>query len=89
MKQLVGLGWVLVEGSKSDPAVTGRGSLREVLLEDRLRHTLRRVNLGRNDEPWLDDGRVAQAVAALTRPKVTRLVEINEELTERMHSVIP
>ena len=32
VEQLKGLGWAHVEGSKSDPGVTGRGSFREVFL---------------------------------------------------------
>jgi type I restriction enzyme R subunit len=82
VRQLRGLGWPHVEGSKSDPGLTGRGSFREVFLEGRLRTALRRINLGRDEEPWLDEGRVSQAVGALLRPKAVRLVEINQELTE-------
>jgi len=84
VRQLKGLHWAHVEGSKSDPGVTERGSFREVLLEERLRDALRRLNLDRDGEPWLDEGRVSQAVAALLRPKAVRLIEINQELTERL-----
>ena len=84
MEQLKGLGWSHVEGSKSDPGVTGRGSFREVFLEGRLRDALKRINLGRDGKPWLDEGRVSQAVGALLRPKAVRLIEINQELTERL-----
>ena len=48
VKQLKGLGWSHVEGSKSDPGVTGRGSFREVFLEGRLRDALKRINLDRD-----------------------------------------
>jgi type I restriction enzyme, R subunit len=84
VEQLKGLGWVHVEGSKSDPGVTGRGSFREVFLEGRLRDALRRINHDRDGRPWLNEARVAQAVGALTRPKAVRLIEINQELTERL-----
>ncbi len=84
VEQLKGLGWIHIEGSRSDPGVTGRGSFREVFLEGRLRDALRRINLGPDGRPWLDQGRVAQAVGALTRPKSVRLIEINQELTERL-----
>ena len=84
MEQLKGLGWAHVEGSKSDPGVTGRGSFREVFLEGRLRDALKRINLDRDGQPWLDEGRVSQAVGALLRPKAVRLIEINQELTERL-----
>ena len=84
VKQLKGLGWTHVEGSKADPGVTGRGSFREVFLEGRLRDALRRINLDHEGQPWLDEGRVSQAVGALLRPKAVRLIEINQELTERL-----
>jgi type I restriction enzyme, R subunit len=82
VEQLKTLGWSHVAGSKSDPWVTGRRSFREVFLEDRLRDALRRINPDRDGKPWLDDGRVAQAVGVLLRPKAVRIVEINQGLTE-------
>ena len=50
----------------------------------RLRDALKRINVGRDGQPWLDEGRVSQAVGALLRPKAVRLIEINQELTERL-----
>ncbi|MGH3218320.1 MAG: type I restriction endonuclease subunit R [Streptosporangiaceae bacterium] len=82
--QLKALDWGHIEGSKSDPGVTGRGSFREVFLEGRLRDALRRINQGRDGQPWLDEGRVSQAVGVLLRPKAVKLVELNQELTERL-----
>jgi type I restriction enzyme R subunit len=82
--QLKALGWGHVEGSKSDAGVTGRTSFREVFLEARLRDALRRINPGSNGEPWLDDGRIAHAVGGLLRPTAVKLVEVNQELTERL-----
>lgn len=64
--QLQGLGWTHVEGSIDDPAVTGRGSFAEVVQEAVLRERLRAINL-RDGAPWLDDERLAEAVAAITR----------------------
>ncbi|ABD13361.1 helicase, type I site-specific restriction-modification system restriction subunit [Frankia casuarinae] len=87
--QLRGLGWAYLAGTKHAPAASGRASFSEVLLEGRLHAALRRINPGPDGELWLDDGRLAQAVAALTRPKATRLVEINEELTEALLLGVP
>ncbi len=84
VEQLQGMGWLHVAGSASDPRVTGRGSFREVLLEGRLRDALTRINPGPDGAPWLDQGRLSQAVAALTRPKAGKLIEINEELAETL-----
>jgi type I restriction enzyme, R subunit len=82
--QLKGLSWAHIEGSKSDPGVTERQSFRDVFLEGRLRGALRRINLDADGKPWLDEGRVSQAAATLLRPKAVRLIEINQELTERL-----
>jgi type I restriction enzyme, R subunit len=84
VQQLMRLGWSHAEGSRSDPAITDRESFREVFLEGRLRAALRQINLDRDGRPWLDDGRISQAVGALLRPKAVRLIEINQELTERL-----
>jgi type I restriction enzyme R subunit len=43
---------------------------------------LPRINPGPDDKPWLDEGRVSQAIGALLRPKAVRLIEINQELTK-------
>jgi type I restriction enzyme R subunit len=83
VEQLKRMGWSHIEGSKSDPGVTERGSFRQVVLERRLRKALVQINLARNNKPWLDEGRVSQAAGAL-RPKAVRLIEINQELTERL-----
>jgi len=84
VEQLKGLGWSHIGGSGSNPGVTGRRSFREVFLEGRLRAALRRINLDRSSEPWLDEARVSQAAAVFLRPNAIRLVEINQELTERL-----
>lgn len=77
--QLTQLGWSPVEGSLDDPAVTGRGSFAEVIQEAVLRERLRALNL-RDGRPWLDDERIAEAVAAITRLS-GRLMEANEKVT--------
>lgn len=62
VEQLKGLGWSHIEGSRSDPEATGRGAFREVFLEGRLRDAIRRTNLDPTGRPWLDDGRISQAL---------------------------
>ncbi|TKD31045.1 type I restriction endonuclease subunit R [Azotobacter chroococcum] len=79
--QLEGLGWSHVEGSLDDPAVTGRGSFAEVVQEAVLRERLWAINL-RDGEPWLDDERLAEAVAAITRLGTAKLMEANQKATE-------
>lgn len=82
--RLAGLGWQVVEGSKSDPAVTERDSFRGSILERRLRATLLKINPEPDGSPWLDDSRLSEAVSSLTRPAVGKLIELNERMTERL-----
>ncbi len=67
LDQLVSMGWKLTTGNLDHPSVTSRGSFREVFVGDDLRKALRRVNLDRDGQPWLDDDRITQAVNALSR----------------------
>ena len=84
LDQLAGLGWRLIEGSKSDPSVTERDSFRGSLLEERLRAALVKINPGPDGPPWLDESRLCEVVASLTRSEVGKLSELNERMTERL-----
>jgi type I restriction enzyme R subunit len=84
LDQLAGLGWEVLEGSKSDPSATERETFRESLLEGRLRAALSKINPGPDGSPWLDDTRLSEAVTSLKRVDVGRLIEINEVITERL-----
>jgi type I restriction enzyme R subunit len=81
--QLVGLGWTHIQGSLDDPALTRRGGFAEVIQEGVLRRKLRELNL-HNGKPWLDEARISEAVAALTRIGAARLMEANQIATERL-----
>lgn len=80
VEQLVGLKWHHVHGDLDDPSVTERTSFFEVVQAAVLRERLRALNL-RDGKPWLDDTRISEAVAAITRPRASRLMEANEEVT--------
>ncbi|WP_024303213.1 type I restriction endonuclease subunit R [Pseudogulbenkiania sp. MAI-1] len=80
--QLQTLGWDHVEGSLDDPAVTGRTSFAEVIQERVLREQLRALNPGPDGAPWLDDARLSEAVAAITRLGTPKLMEANQKATE-------
>ena len=84
LRQLAAMEWSLLEGSKTDPAATDRESFREIILSGRLRAALRRINLDDDGNEWLDEGRVAQAEAALLRPTSLKLIEANQEVTARL-----
>lgn len=80
--QLQALGWNYIEGSLDDPALTGRSSFTEVIQDGVLREQLRTLNPGPDGQPWLDDSRLSEAVAALTRLGTHKLMEANEKATE-------
>ena len=85
VEQLLGLGWQYIEGSLDEPAVTGRANFTEVIQEGVLRAKLQRINLREVDGalvPWLDDERLSEAVAAITRIARPKLIEANQAATE-------
>ncbi|GLZ09170.1 type I restriction enzyme [Actinomadura sp. NBRC 104412] len=92
LRQLRGMGWRHLEGTPpdtftpTDPAASGRASFAEVFLEDRLRAALRKINLTPDQKPWLDDRRVSQVMAELTRIGAFSLLEANEKATELLVS---
>lgn len=80
--QLQAVGWAHLAGSLDDPAVTERSGFAEVVQEARLREHLLALNPGPDGQPWLDDARLADAVAAITRLGAHRLMEANQQATE-------
>lgn len=79
--QLQALGWSHIEGSIDDPAVTGRTSFAEVIQERLLCEQLRALNPGPDGAPWLDESRLDEAVAAITKLGTYKLMEANEKAT--------
>jgi len=80
--QLRALGWAHLEGDTGVPYLTERESFRQVLLLDRLRQALARINLDPNGQIWLDEARISQAVGRLERLGVPRLIEANQAATD-------
>ncbi len=80
LDQLASMGWKIVMGNLDEPSVTGRESFREVLMKQDLRTAIAKINL-RDGKPWLDDGRLSQAVSALERIGQKKLMEANQEAT--------
>lgn len=80
--QLQALGWTYTEGSLDTPALTGRSSFTEVIQEGVLRERVRALNPGPDGQPWLDDARLSEAVAAITRLGTHKLIEANQKATE-------
>jgi type I restriction enzyme, R subunit len=73
-KQLKLMGWEWIEGDPDLPETTERVSSREVLLKGRLANALRKLNLS-DAQPWMDDGRTAQAIRNLEQAAGHRLMK--------------
>ncbi len=82
VSQLQALGWAYAEGSLDTPALSGRSSFTEVIQEGVLRERLRALNPGPDGQPWLDEARLSEAVAAITRLGTHKLTEANQKATE-------
>lgn len=80
-EQLRAMGWEWIEGDVDVPELTERESFRDVILIDRLKSALARINL-RKDQPWLEESRINKAVQDLERASGHRLMEINQSATE-------
>lgn len=80
--QLQAQGWAHAEGSLDVPAATGRASFAEVLQTTVLRQQLLALNPGPDGKPWLDDARLDEALAAITRLGTHKLMEANQKATE-------
>ena len=79
IEQLKAMDWEHLEGDIDVPYLTERDSFRDVLLTDRLRKVVKRINLDDNGNPWLDDDRVNQVVSALERISAPKLMEANKK----------
>lgn len=91
LDQLASLGWEVLELRGQDPNVPylvdpERRSLTEVLLKDRLKKALRRVNADESGTTWLTDELVSEMATRLERIKSLKLVEANEEATDLLLS---
>ncbi|MFI6452808.1 type I restriction endonuclease subunit R [Streptosporangium amethystogenes] len=88
IRQLTKMGWTHLAGAELgalavlEPGQSQRTSFDEVFLESRLRAAIRRINLGPDGKPWLNDRRISQAISALRRPGVSSLLEANQKATE-------
>ena len=78
------LGWETLVWSERIPIDNvARLSDRDVLLEQRLRSALVKINLGPDGKPWLDEVRIKAAVAELgSMPAGAKLFEANRLSTD-------
>ncbi len=81
IEQLKVMGWSHLQGDTDVPGLTERETFREVLLLDRVRDALRRINLRDDGREWLDEQRVEQALHALRNLGPGALIEANQAAT--------
>lgn len=79
--QLVGMGWSYLPGDIDVPELTERESFRQVVLYERLRAAVRRINC---DDGPVDDLTVDRAIRALEATGGQALIEKNRLITERL-----
>jgi type I restriction enzyme R subunit len=91
IRQLRAMGWAHVDGlggrewaAHAVPEESERARFLDVILERRLRKALCELNPGPDGKPWLDEPRLAQAIAGLTRVGAGKLVEANRRATEAL-----
>ena len=84
LEHLAALGWETLVWSERQPTDNvARSSDRDVLLEQRLRSALVKINRGPTGEPWLDETRIKAAVAELgSMPAGAKLLEANRLSTD-------
>jgi type I restriction enzyme, R subunit len=82
IEQLTSMGWEYLPGDTGVPYLTERENFRQVLLLDRLRMAIARINLDEDGEPWLDETRISQAVSRLERLGEHKLMEANQVATD-------
>ncbi len=86
IQQLSEMGWQHIEGHPFDLRVTERENFKQVLLIQRLKTVIKRINLDDNGNPWLDDSQVNAVVSQLERLAAPRLMEANKAATELLLS---
>ena len=81
--QLVMMGWQHITGDREVPQFTERETFKQVLLVDRLKSAIERINVDDSGNPWLDEERVNTAIANLERvAQIPKLIEANQAATE-------
>lgn len=82
LRQLERLGWTILhagEEGKGDPSITFRESFAEVVIEQKLKAALLRIN------PWLEEDQLHAIVREMTVPGVTGgLIENNQYILEKL-----
>lgn len=84
--QLDAMGWQVMQGDIDVPELTERENFRQVVLYERLREAIKRINA---DDAPVDDLTVDRAIRALEATGGQALLEKNRILTERLIKGVP
>ncbi|MFB2835013.1 type I restriction endonuclease [Floridanema evergladense] len=79
---LKSMGWQHIEGDWNDPKITERESFKQILIINRLKAAIKRINLDENGNEWLDETQVNAAASQLERLASQKLMEANQAATE-------
>ncbi|MGE5658095.1 MAG: type I restriction endonuclease [Actinomycetota bacterium] len=80
--QLISMGWQQIEGDWNNPQVTERENFKQVLITQRLKAAIKRINLDENGNEWLDETQVNATASKLERLASQKLMEANQVATE-------
>ena len=80
---LQSLGWTYIEGSQLSPDETNeRKSFKDVILENRLNKSIKRIN------PWINEDNLRKVVSDFTKVQFSNLVEANKSLWNDLTQLI-
>ena len=82
--QLEAMGWQCVRGELDYPQKTFRERFREVILMDKLRDAVRRINRDDDGNPYLDDVTIDRAIRELLTTTEFGVFDKNRELTDKL-----
>jgi type I restriction enzyme, R subunit len=83
LEQLQSLGWDYIDGSQLSPEESDeRTSLKEVVLESRLRKSIQRIN------PWINDENMRKVTRDLIQMQTPTLLEANQSIWENLTNYI-
>lgn len=85
VEQLKAMGWQHIQGDEWVPEITERTAFEQVLLRDRLRAALVRLNLDESGAEWLTPERAEQATTQVEDPRgAVGLIARNQLVTNRI-----
>ena len=80
--QLISMGWQHIEGNLNNPQITERENFKQILIINRLKAAIKRINLDENGNEWLEDTQINTAASKLENLSAQRLMEANQAATE-------